>query len=183
MTTTEQTSSPLRENWVAILFMVVLLVVAGGTATTVGYKVKSADRQRKQELLEAYKSLGGSYEKSLLLGQTVLAPSMNEEQKVFVSTYELNERARKIGLYQVIETSSPESLDTAQEGLMEIGASEGGLSLRDALVSFREAPTPPKTLNPLAARFARQYDRNLARDAEVKLYKYLTDHRMQIQPK
>lgn len=173
--------SPLHENWVAILFMVGLLVVSGGTATVVGYKVKSADRQRKTELLHAYESLGGSYDKSLALGQTILAPGLSDDQKLFVTTYELNERARKIGLYQVIETSKPEALDLAQQGLMTIDATEGAFSVRDAVVAFREAPTPPKTLNPMAARFAKQYDRNLARDTEVKLFKYLSEHRSQIE--
>lgn len=163
--------------------MISLLLISGGTATIVGYKVKSADRQRKQELQKAYQLLGGSYEKSLTLGQSVLRPDMNEEQRVFASTYELNERARKIGLYQVIETSSPVALDSAQEGLMTIDATEGGLSLRDALAAYREAPTPPKTLNTVAARFAKQYDRSLARDTEAKLFKYLVDHRPQIERK
>ena len=177
----EMSESPIKQNWVAVVFMISLLVISGATATIVGYKVKSADRQRKAELLHAYETLGGSYEKSLALGQTILAPGFNDDQKLFVATYELNERARKIGLYQVIESSPPEALDLAQQGLMTIDASEGGLSLRDAVVAFRESPTPPKTLNPMAARFAKQYDRSLARDTEVKLFKYLTDHRSEIE--
>jgi hypothetical protein len=35
-------------------------------------------------------------------------------------------------------------------------------------------------MNPTAARFAKQYDRYIARDTETKLYKYLVDHQGEI---
>lgn len=176
-----ESRSPLRDNWVAIVFMVALLFISGVTASVVGYKIKTADRQRKADLLGAYTQLGGSFESSLSPGQTALRPSMNEQQKVFVATYELNERARKIGLYRVLETTPAENLDIAQEGMMSMDAKEGGLTLKDSLVAFRDMPTNSKSLNPTAERFARQYDRYLARDTEAKLYKYLVDNRAAIE--
>jgi len=52
-TVSSESKSPLRENWLGSLFMVLLLIVSGATATVVGYKIKSADRQRKADLLAA----------------------------------------------------------------------------------------------------------------------------------
>ena len=179
----EQPASPIRENWLGMVFLAVLLIASAVTATVVGYKVKSADRQRKADLLSAYESLGGSFERSLTLGQTLYSPSLTDEQKIFVTTYEVNERARKLGLYPVVEKTDPQVLDVAQGGLIAIGAKEGGLTLKDTLIAYRELPTKPNTLNPAAARFARQYDRYLARDTEVKLYKYFVDNRAAIEPK
>ncbi len=177
-----QPASPLRDNWKALVFMAALLLASGVTATVVGYKIKSADRERKADLLAAYERLGGTFEGSLSLGTTRFAPTLSEQQRAFVAVYELNERARKLGLYRVVETTPPEALAAAEGGLMLIGATEGGLTLTDTLVAFRELPVKPQALNPTAARYARQYDRYLARDTEVKLYKYLADNRAAIEP-
>lgn len=175
-----ESKSPLRENWLGSLFMVLLLIVSGATATVVGYKIKSADRQRKADLLAAYESLGGSFAKSLTLTETVFSPSLNEQQQLFVATYELNERARKIGLYQVLETMQPQEVEAAIKGLLLMDSKEGGLSLRDAWMAYQESGSAGKAMNPTAARFAKQYDRYIARDTETKLYKYLVDHQGEI---
>jgi hypothetical protein len=171
--------APLREQRAAVLFMLFLLVVSGLTATIVGYRVKSADIQRKAQLLAVYESFGGSFEKANTPGTTLLSSSLNPDQATFIAAYEVNSRARTHGLYRVIETSSSEVMDQSIKSLYAITATESARSTEDAWRAFQEPVSSAgatKNMNPKAARFARQYDRYLARDAEVKLFTFLRDH-------
>ena len=163
--------------------MIFLLVISGITASVVGYRVKSADIDRKAQLLRAYESLGGSFEKAHSLGNTIDAETLRPEQQTFIRAYEMNCRARAHGLYRVLETSTPADLDEMIASLFTIEATESARSSQDAWRAFQErvsAEPVVKNMNPKAARFARQYDRYLARDTEVKIFTYLRNHRSAI---
>jgi hypothetical protein len=171
--------APIREQRAAILFMIFLLVVSGLTATIVGYRVKSADIERKAELLAVYESLGGTFEKANTPGTTLVSGSSNPDQTTFILAYEVNSRARTHGLYRVLETTPAAIMEQAIKGLYAISASESAHTTEDAWRALQEPVGPPgavKNMNPKAARFARQYDRYLARDTEVKLFTFLRDH-------
>ena len=177
--------APLREQRASILFMVFLLVVSGLTATVVGYRVKSADLDRKAQLLKTYERLGGSFTQALSLGSSVPLESLTPEQQTFALAYEVNSRARAHGLYRFIETTSPSQMQKTIESLYAIDATESARSTEDSWRAYQEpvsTETTVKNMNPKAARFARQYDRYLARDTEVKLFTYLRDHRQAIEP-
>ena len=89
------------------------------------------------------------------------------------------------GLYRVLETTPTPVMQVAIKSLYTIDAKEAARSTEDAWTAFQEPVSSTadiKNMNPKAARFARQYDRYLARDAEVKLFRYLHDHPNSIQP-
>jgi hypothetical protein len=185
-TTIPSTRSPLVEQRAPILFMIFLLVVAGVTATVVGYRVKSADLDRKAQLLKQYELLGGSSTQILALGNSVPVESLNPQQRTFILTYEVNSRARAYGLYRVLETTPADRMQKTVEGLYAIDATESAHSTEDALRAYQEpasSEAQQRNMNPKAARFARQYDRYLARDTEVKLFRYLRDHQSEITQK
>jgi hypothetical protein len=200
------TVSPIRENARAVAFLLGLLIVAGVTATIVGYRVKSADWERKAQLLTTYERLGGSFKTLMTPGVSLLAPQQGgpqdgsqrvftEPQRGFVAVYELNQRAREYGLINVLETTNKESLDRAVSTLSEIGASEAARTVSDARSALTEpvaadglpmavskgssgSQSAPTTAAPRAKaqRFAKQYGRPMARETEVKLYGYLSSH-------
>jgi hypothetical protein len=177
--------SPLVEQRASIIFMLFLLIVSAITATVVGFRVKSADMDRKAQLLKTYSVFGGDYAKLKTLGTSLYSDQRTPAQNTFILAYEINERARTYGLYQVLETTPPALMDPTIKGLFAIGASESAHSTEDAWLALQEPPTPgsaatKKNMNPTAARFARQYDRYLARDTEVKLFTYLRDHEKEI---
>ena len=179
-TCSPSSGAPLFEQKGPVIFMLFLLLVSGITASVVGYRVKSADIARKSELLKTYESLGGTFEKAHALGTSVASDTMSPELRNFVLAYEVNSRARAYGLYRVLETTPGSVMEKTIESLFSIGATESARSTEDAWRAFHEpvsltGSTP--NINPKAARFARQYDRYLARDTEVKLFSYLRDHR------
>jgi hypothetical protein len=141
--------------------------------------------QRKADLLKTYEQLGGSFQSAHQLGQSRAEPNMPRERGVFIAAYETNARARAYGLYRVLENTSAEQMDNAIASLFTIEANEAARSTQDAWRAFQEPvtsqPDAKPNMNPKAARFARQYDRYLARDTEVKLYTYLRDHRQEIE--
>ncbi len=179
---TKQTgsSAPIREQRAAVLFMLFLLIISGVTASVVGYRVKSADLDRKAQLLKAYEAFGGSFASSQELGATQASDKFLPEQNTFIRAYEVNSRARGQGLYRVLETTSPEAMPKIIESLYAIEATEAARSTEDAWRAYQQpvsiesaaAGIKPNS-NPKAIRFAKQYDRYLARDTELKLYKYL----------
>lgn len=176
-------TAPIREQRGAVLFMLFLLVVSGLTATIVGYRVKSADIERKATLLKVYESLGGSFAQANGLGSTVLSSSLNPEQRAFVLAYEVNSRARAHGLYRVLETTDPSVMQQIIQSLYSIHAIESARSTEDAWNAYQEpvgSADSVKNMNPKAARFARQYDRYLARDTEVKLFTFLRDNALTV---
>lgn len=175
--------APLLEQRGPIIFMLFLLLVSGITATVVGYRVKTADIDRKSQLLKTYEELGGSFERANSLGQSIRTNQMNPEQSTFTLVYEVNSRARTYGLYRVLETTTPEIMSMTVTALFAIGATESARSAEDARAALEEpvgSGALVKNINPKAARFARQYDRFLARDTEVKLFTYLRDHHQEI---
>jgi hypothetical protein len=178
-------SSPLVEQRASIIFMLFLLVVSAITATVVGFRVKSADIDRKAQLLATYTAFGGDFQKLTTLGSSLYSDQNSAERNTFILAYEINERARAYGLYRVLETTPPPLMNTYIQSLFTIGATESAHSTEDAWHALQEppppgVPAPVKNMNPSAARFARQYDRYLARDTEVKLFTYLRDHQSQI---
>lgn len=175
----QHSPSPIREQRGPALFMVFLLIISGLTASVVGYRVKSADIDRKAQLLSAYESLGGSFERANTPGQSITSEQLNADQRTFALAYEINSRARTHGLYRILETTPPETMPQAIQSLFVIDAREAARSAEDAWNAFQEPAVGGavvRNMNPKAARFARQYDRYLARDTEVKLFRYLRDH-------
>jgi hypothetical protein len=162
--------------------MAFLLVVSGVTASVVGYRVKSADLDRKAQLLKIYESYGGSFEKAHSLGSTLIAPTRSATENTFIAAYEVNCRARAHGLYRVLETTPPAVMQQMVQSLFAIDATEAAHSTEDALRAY-QSPLPAQgetsgvkpSSSPKAIRFAKQYDRYLARDTEVKLFRYVRD--------
>jgi hypothetical protein len=177
----ETIGSPLLDQRSSILFMLFLLLISGITATVVGYRVKSADIDRKEQLLQAYTQLGGSFERANSPNTSIDNEHLSDEQRTFVLAYETNSRARMHGLYSVLDATPPARMEHIIKSLFTIGALEAAHSTEDAWRAYGE-PTGSgiKNVNSKAARFARQYDRHLARDTEVKLFVYLSEHREQI---
>jgi hypothetical protein len=186
-TTSEQSpqlrrAAPIREQRAAVLFMLFLLIVSGVTASVVGYRVKSADLDRKAQLLGAYESFGGSFALAQELGTTRVSERLTPEQNIFIAGYEVNSRARRQGLYRVLETTTPEIMQKMIDSLYTIEATEAARSTEDAWRAYQnpavtestEAGIKPNS-NPKAIRFAKQYDRYLARDTEVKLFRYMRE--------
>ena len=163
--------------------MLFLLLISAVTATVVGYRVKTADIDRKEQLLQAYIKLGGSFAKANTLDSSVVNDTLSPQQRTFALAYETNSRARMHGLYSLLDVTPPERMEGIIKSLFTIGALEAAHSTEDAWRAYDE-PTgsPIKNVNPKAARFARQYDRHLARDTEVKLFLFLKEHREQVTP-
>ncbi len=162
--------------------MMFLLIVSGVTASVVGYRVKSADLDRKAQLLRIYESYGGSFEKAQTPGSTLVSPTRTATENTFIAAYEVNCRARANGLYRVLETTPPETMQQIVQSLFAIDATEAARSTDDALRAYQQslansavtAGVKPNS-SPKAIRFAKQYDRYLARDTEVKLFRYVRD--------
>jgi hypothetical protein len=172
--------APLREQRASIIFMMFLLIISGLTASIVGYRVKSADLDRKAQLLKTYQSYGGSFELAHTLGATLVAPTRSNEQNTFIAAYEVNCRARALGLYRVLETTPKEAFSQIIQSLFTIEATEAARSTEDAWRAYQEPQSTenisqrnsPANTSSKAIRFAKQYDRNMARDTEVKLFRY-----------
>jgi hypothetical protein len=178
---------PLRDNWVAVVFMISLLVIAGVTASIAGYRIKAADKDRKAQLLRAYEQLGGSRDILIIPEQTINQAPSDSEASTFIAAYEVNERSRALGLYRYMEGVAPASVPSTIKALDTIGANDPARVLENSWKAFEEQPThsaiPSKNAplaNPQAARLAKKYDRYMARDVETKLFKYFVDHREQI---
>lgn len=176
----------LSEQKASIIFMAFLLIVSAVTASVVGFRVKQADLTRKATELEVYTRLGGSFEKANTLGFSLFQEGAPAERNTFVLAYEVNWRARTFGLYRVLETTPALIMEETIKSLFAISATEAAHSTEDAWRAFKQ-PMPGtvdgsrrKNMNPEAARYARQYDRYLARDTEVKLFAYLRDRRDKI---
>ena len=183
---TPSQNATLAEQKASVIFMGFLLVISAVTASVVGFRVKQADLDRKAQELQMYTQLGGSFEKANTLGFSLYQDGAPSERNNFTLAYEVNWRARTFGLYRVLETTPPMIMEAVIKSLYAIDATEAAHSTEDAWRAF-EQPMPgtvdgsrQKNMNPKAARYARQYDRYLARDTEVKLFTYLRAQRDKI---
>jgi len=174
--------SPIKRGWKGAIFLVGLLLISGITASVVGYKVKTADIERKGELLKVYETHGGTFEGIMTLSTTKAIPNDTSLKNIYVATYEFNERARKIGLYLTLESSPPFAVELAIAGLELLGSKECYLATKEAWQLFlQDKPsTPPGGVVLSASRISKRYDRAHARDVEVKLYKLLTENRAEL---
>jgi len=179
---TARPSSALKDNMASIAFMATLLLVSAVTATVVGYKVKTADRQRDADLLAAYNSLRPAAVGAVAAESPVFSPSLPKEQQYFVSVYETNQAAMQRYLYSALEQMPPAEIEAAIEGALVMGAKDASMTLREVAEALKEKSGPSGSMNLTAARLAKRYDRSLARDTETKLYKYLADNRARIAP-
>ena len=182
-------SSPLRDNWKAMLFMTLLLLASGVTASVFGYRVKMATLDRRAQLYHAYESLGGTRQILIDPRTTLTAPTRSAAANTFIVTYETNERSRSLGLYIDMQASSPATTSSAIAALKEIGATDASLVVANSWAAFQEIPSTFNPENPTAvpvnakaARIAKKYDRYVARDVDAKLYKFLVENRAQIEP-
>lgn len=187
MNTAAPTSASANwESRLGFFFGVALLLMAGVSATVVGYKVKQAQKERKAGLKSAFHALVG--EADQLTNSSRVLPLIKDETKerrYFVSVYQLNEWVRTAGLARSLEELQPEMVADAISGLKAIEATEvlHATSESWALMHNQEysmsnppepshaAPTHPN--NPSARRVAKRYDRSFIRETEAKLYKYL----------
>lgn len=180
--TISNSRSPIRDHGASLIFMIFLLVVSGVTASVVGYRVKAADLDRKAQLLKIYEDYGGSFEKVHSLGSTLVTSTRSPTENTFIAAYEVNCRVRATGLYRVLETTPPELMQQIVQSLFAIDATEAARTTEDALRAYQQTPptqgeaagVKPSSA-PKAIRFAKQYDRHLARDTEVKLFRYVRD--------
>jgi hypothetical protein len=179
---------PLRENWVAVVFMLALLLLAGVTASVAGYRIKLADKDRKEQLINTYKELGGSNDILITPEQSANTSPIGSAKYTFIAAYEINVRARAYGLYRCLEAFKPGDVAPTVTALNTIGATDPAQIIANSWRAFQESPTYSATpspsgplANPTAARLAKKYDRYMARDVETKLFKYLVDHRAEIE--
>ncbi len=175
-------SSALKDNLASIAFMATLLLVSAVTATIVGYKIKTADRQRDGELLAAYDALRPAPLVQETSEPPVFSPTLSKEQQAFVSVFEINQAAMQRYLYSALEQMPPAEIEAAIEGSLIMGAKEASMTLREISEALKDKSGANGAMNLTAARLAKRYDRSLARDTETKLYKYLTDNRALIAP-
>jgi hypothetical protein len=182
-----ENKSPLRENWSAIVFMIVLLLASGITASVAGYRIKLADKDRKAQLFHAYEALGGSRERLINIEQSMLSSPTSPLKTTFLAVYETNERARSFGLYRTLEFAKSQNVPTIIAGLNQIGSTDPGRILEETWKAMQENPATAQLshpdqgpMNAKAARISKKYSRHAARDVETKLFKFYTDHRSEI---
>ena len=183
-------SSPLRDSWSGIVFMVVLLLASGITASVAGYRIKVADKDRKAQLFQAYEALGGTRERLINIEQSMLTTPSAPVATTFLAAYETNERARSFGLYRVLEFAKSPNVTTIIASLDQIGATDPARIVEETWKAIQENPATAQLshpdqgpMNPKAARISKKYSRYAARDVETKLFKYYVDHRSEISSK
>ena len=201
-------SSATWESRFGFLFGIILLVVAGGTATTVGYKVKQAQIVRQAELKNTFYTLTGApreienaakviplkVRETSVSGGDIRGGSAGEvpEQRTFIAAYQLNEWVRKIGLFRTLQELEPRAVIDALQSLSTLGATEVYNTTLETWALLHDVDeallrTAPPSLDPptqpnssKARRIARRYDRSFMRDVETKLYHYLHQHSVAI---
>lgn len=180
-------TSPIRENWTAIVFMVVLLLASGITASVAGYRIKLADKDRKAQLFQAYEALGGTRERLGNIEQSMLTSQFPPAKTTFLAVYETNERSRSFGLYRVLEFAKDPHVATIIASLDQIGSTDPARIVEESWKAMRENPATAHLshpdqgpMNPKAARISKKYSRYAARDVETKLFKFFTDHKSDI---
>lgn len=179
--------SPIRENWTAIVFMIVLLLASGVTASVAGYRIKLADKDRKAQLFQAYEALGGTRERLSNVEQSMLATQFSPAKTTFLAVYETNERSRSFGLYRVLEFAKDPNVATIIASLDQIGSTDPARIVEESWKAMRETQATAHLshpdqgpMNPKAARISKKYSRHAARDVETKLFKFFTDHKSEI---
>lgn len=179
--------SPIRENWTAIVFMIVLLLASGITASVAGYRIKLADKDRKAQLYQAYEALGGTRERLGNIEQSMLTTQFSPAKTTFLAVYETNERSRSFGLYRVLEFAKDPNVTTIIASLDQIGSTDPARIVEESWKAMRENPATAQLshpdqgpMNPKAARISKKYSRHAARDVETKLFKFFTDHKSEI---
>ncbi len=188
----EGASSANTESRLGFLFGVLLLIVAGSTATYVGYKVKTAQQTRKAAVSLAFSALAGDPSTISDSSKVITLPSSvsttDPAPRNFVSVYQLNEWVRTWGLGRTLQALDPTVVVDALRGLEAIGASEAFHATEESWALMHDEGVPSPSLAPpsqkesaKAARIARRYDRSFIRDVEAKLYRYLVEHRGKIQ--
>jgi len=192
-TSSEPSSSATWESRFGFFIGIILLVVAGGTATAVGFKVKQAQIVRQAELKNTFYSLVGS-PREIENASKVIPLKVAEvpEQRTFIAAYQLNEWVRKIGLFRTLQELEPKAVVDALQSLSTLGATEVYNTTLETWallhdVDEESARTAPPSLEPptqpnssKARRIARRYDRSFMRDVETKLYHYLHQHSVKI---
>lgn len=180
-------TSPIRENWTAIVFMIFLLLASGITASVAGYRIKLADKDRKAQLFQAYEALGGSRERLSNIEQSMLTTQFSPAKTTFLAVYETNERSRSFGLYRVLEFAKDPNVATVIASLDQIGSTDPARIVEESWKAMRENPATAHLshpdqgpMNPKAARISKKYSRHAARDVETKLFKFFIDHKSEI---
>jgi hypothetical protein len=181
-------SSANTESRLGFLFGVLLLIIAGSTATYVGYKVKTAQQTRKAAVASAFAALAGVPSSITDSSKVIPLPSSTSAtdpaRRNFVSVYQLNEWVRTWGLGRSLQALDPTVVVDALRGLEAIGASEAFHATEESWALMHDEGVPsPSSAPPTqresarAARIARRYDRSFIRDVEAKLYRYLEEHK------
>jgi hypothetical protein len=173
-------------NWesrLGFLFGIILLIVAGGTATLVGYKVKQAQIIRQAELKVMFHKLVGPPESITDSSQALtIISGESPPRRTFVAAYQLNEWVRTAGLYRALNELDRAAVPAAITALQSIGATEAFKTTQEtwSLLHGIEAMVMPLSTDPLltsppqrARRIAKRYDRTFIRDVESKLYRFL----------
>ena len=180
-------SSANRDSRIGFLFGIVLLIIAGFTATFVGFKVKNAEITRTAELMKTFNTLVGDRSKVVDPSKVLSMPGANAEQKVFISAYQLNKWVQSFGLARTLEQLDPVAVVASIEALETIQATEVFKTARETwqLMHAEGSPplsteTPLKATNQTALRIARRYDRSFSREVAAKLFQYLDTHRDRI---
>ncbi len=192
-TSPEPSSSATWESRFGFFIGIILLVVAGGTATAVGFKVKQAQIVRQAELKETFYMLAGSPGEIQNASKVIpLKVAEVPEQRTFIAAYQLNEWVRKIGLFRTLQELEPKAVVDALQSLSTLGATEVYNATLETWALLHDVDeervrTAPPSLEPptqpnssKARRIARRYDRSFMRDVETKLYHYLHQHSVAI---
>lgn len=173
-----------RESRIGFLFLIVLLLLAGVSASVVGYKVKTADIERKQSLQETYLAVGGVTDKPLIAG----IPEGNaplSDQQVLILVYEMNQHIRGFGLAKLLTSVPKERWKSVEDAYDRAGASEATVILRDALDSFyssKEVSPADVNLPAEVNKKARLYSSRVARYVEANLFKFAVEKKLTKSP-
>lgn len=173
-------SNRQRESFAGFFGLVVLLLLSGITASVVGYKIKSADYQRKDTLQKTYLALGGIPEKPIL-ATSDLNPSTLTDQQIVILAYEVNQHVRGFGLATLLKSVPNARWSSVEEALDRIEADDAAEILREAVTAYTTNPTvapTDETLPSSVNKLARQYTSKVARGVEAKLFKYAVEKKL-----
>jgi hypothetical protein len=165
---TPQSQSPeiRRETIIGSLLLLGLLLVAGITASVVGFRIKSADMEKKSELQRTYLAAGGIPEQPLLK-KAADGPLPSNAATTFVLAYELNQHIRGFGLATLLKGLPKSAWPQIVSALRTIDAPDAAFLIEDALAAA-------ESQSPDAATKARRYSSKVARYVESKIFRFAT---------
>jgi hypothetical protein len=153
-----------RETVIGSLLLLGLLLIAGITASVVGFRVKSADMEKKSDLQRTYLAAGGVPEQPLLQ-KAADGPLTAGSSTTFVLAYELNQHIRGFGLSTLVASLPKSAWPQITAALKTIDAPDAAALVEDALSAAEQQ-------SPDATKKSRLYTSKVARYVESKIFRF-----------